>query len=609
MTQDRQLLSSFDHLQSGSRRTPRDQLARVLAILALLCVLTLIITDEEGEKLSTVKVSTIQKIDSFKQYLQGDGEGNVSDEAGFSDEEAETVLPVFDASLSATSYDPADFPTHSKMYIEKRRVTAIVAGSQKCGTSALAAYLSSHPSIQFSRVKEVHHFDIDKNFKKGLKKYNAQWPIGPGDPDFEGQLEELRKDPDFKEEEVIYDQVGVAKSKASTPVQRYGVRAEATPYYIASNVACERIAKTFDSADDDYRMIVMIREPTERAWSEYQMETRRIEDDAKNREVLEKHATSMFSCYAQYKLPLFAQGKRLDADGLQKYEECLPEEITEQPKHKKVERTLATVMNKGRGGGVKALKTATKANTLAKQVNQCWEPAVPSDADAFMELVDTITKGDTFIKDEMTEQDIRRQIKIKLENGVLFKLGCLGEKFFEKLESPDNAFRSDMISHQTCKLANKNYDETSLSSITSFVNTCYRTPSKGITKQFLYRSLFAPQLQRCMDQGIDPSKIFLIDSETFKTSPREIMTELHKFIGVEDFDYDFDTPEEVHKQINKRFPSFEFTTGWRFDGSTVEMPEKIKNDVAKFMKPFNLLLQKMMKKGTMKGARSFSFEN
>ena len=33
--------------------------------------------------------------------------------------------------------------------------TVIVVGAQKCGTSAMAAYLSSHPQVAFSTVKET----------------------------------------------------------------------------------------------------------------------------------------------------------------------------------------------------------------------------------------------------------------------------------------------------------------------------------------------------------------------------------------------------------------------------------------------------------------------
>ena len=56
---------------------------------------------------------------------------------------------------------------------------------------------------------------------------------------------------------------------------KYGIRAEATPYYIASAKACERIAATFNTTQDDYRLVMMVRDSTKRAWSEYQMEVRR----------------------------------------------------------------------------------------------------------------------------------------------------------------------------------------------------------------------------------------------------------------------------------------------------------------------------------------------
>jgi len=36
---------------------------------------------------------------------------------------------------------------------DKKLMTLIVAGFQKCGTSVMAAYLSSHPEIAFSRIK------------------------------------------------------------------------------------------------------------------------------------------------------------------------------------------------------------------------------------------------------------------------------------------------------------------------------------------------------------------------------------------------------------------------------------------------------------------------
>ena len=50
---------------------------------------------------------------------------------------------------------PANATLSEHMISQKRRLTVIVVGSQKCGTSALAAYLTAHPDIVFSTMKEV----------------------------------------------------------------------------------------------------------------------------------------------------------------------------------------------------------------------------------------------------------------------------------------------------------------------------------------------------------------------------------------------------------------------------------------------------------------------
>jgi len=47
-------------------------------------------------------------------------------------------------------------------------VDFLIAGTQKGGTTALAAYLRAHPDLCLPEVKETHFFDNDKNFK-GLR--------------------------------------------------------------------------------------------------------------------------------------------------------------------------------------------------------------------------------------------------------------------------------------------------------------------------------------------------------------------------------------------------------------------------------------------------------
>jgi hypothetical protein len=52
------------------------------------------------------------------------------------------------------------------------KVNFLGVGAQKAGTSALDAYLRTHPALCMARVKEVHLFDDDQNFfKRALGGY------------------------------------------------------------------------------------------------------------------------------------------------------------------------------------------------------------------------------------------------------------------------------------------------------------------------------------------------------------------------------------------------------------------------------------------------------
>lgn len=51
----------------------------------------------------------------------------------------------------------------------------IVIGGQKCGTTSLHYYLSRHPEIFMSRVKELNFFLANRNWSKGVGWYEAQF--------------------------------------------------------------------------------------------------------------------------------------------------------------------------------------------------------------------------------------------------------------------------------------------------------------------------------------------------------------------------------------------------------------------------------------------------
>ena len=52
----------------------------------------------------------------------------------------------------------------------------IIIGGARCGTSSLYQYLKRHPQVLLPHKKELHFFDQDLNFQKGVNWYLAQFP-------------------------------------------------------------------------------------------------------------------------------------------------------------------------------------------------------------------------------------------------------------------------------------------------------------------------------------------------------------------------------------------------------------------------------------------------
>ena len=55
--------------------------------------------------------------------------------------------------------------------------SALIIGAAKCGTGTLLEFISVHPNVVGDCYKEVHYFNLDKNFKKGTEWYRRQLPF------------------------------------------------------------------------------------------------------------------------------------------------------------------------------------------------------------------------------------------------------------------------------------------------------------------------------------------------------------------------------------------------------------------------------------------------
>ena len=112
----------------------------------------------------------------------------------------------------------------------------VIAGAQKCGTSALAHFLSQHPEIGMASPKEAHMFDSPR--------YSRDWSPSQIDARYRPCFEHC-------------------------PGVR--IRGEATPIYLF----LPEIARELARYNPELRVIVLLREPVERAISQFYMEKER----------------------------------------------------------------------------------------------------------------------------------------------------------------------------------------------------------------------------------------------------------------------------------------------------------------------------------------------
>ena len=118
----------------------------------------------------------------------------------------------------------------------------MVIGAQRCGTTSLYSYLVQHPLILPSFKKEVHFFD--HNYHRGTLWYKAFFPS-------------------------IF-QLIIKQKENGLASHRSMLTGEATPYYFFHPLAPKRIARILPNV----KLIVLLRNPIDRAFSHYNHEVR-----------------------------------------------------------------------------------------------------------------------------------------------------------------------------------------------------------------------------------------------------------------------------------------------------------------------------------------------
>jgi len=121
----------------------------------------------------------------------------------------------------------------------------LIIGAQKCGTTFLYHLLAQHPLVQFAASKELHFFDV--HFDLGVEWYRQCFP---------------------------------------RPVWKDGrktITGEATPGYLFYPSVPEKMAEVVPQA----RLIALLRNPVERAYSHHQQATRKGKESLSFEEAIE----------------------------------------------------------------------------------------------------------------------------------------------------------------------------------------------------------------------------------------------------------------------------------------------------------------------------------
>ena len=119
----------------------------------------------------------------------------------------------------------------------------LVIGVKRGGTTSLQQYLTAHPDVLEPKAAKASHY-FDANFDKGWSWYVGHFPLQHS-------------------------------MDAQRAAGRSVVVGEASPYYCFHPLALDRIAARLP----DVRLIIVLRDPVERAWSHFAYETARGNED------------------------------------------------------------------------------------------------------------------------------------------------------------------------------------------------------------------------------------------------------------------------------------------------------------------------------------------
>lgn len=161
--------------------------------------------------------------------------------------------------------------------LSRVRPSVFLVGAQKAGTTSLQALLVKHPDVLAPRTKELAFFHRDPEYSLGVEHYLRNFPIGRA-------------------------------------LRRRKVTLDATPAYLYYPECPLRI----HNFEPEARIIIILRDPIERAFSAWNMYRSMIENDSP---VLRKRLSRANVDTRHYWLPFLEAGRWIS------FTECIEQEL------------------------------------------------------------------------------------------------------------------------------------------------------------------------------------------------------------------------------------------------------------------------------------------
>ncbi|MCW3086369.1 MAG: sulfotransferase domain protein [Bacteroidetes bacterium] len=158
----------------------------------------------------------------------------------------------------------------------RMRPSLFIAGAQKAGTTSLAGYLSNIPGVIPPHEKEISYFNNDQRFRLGDNWYRS------------------------------FFATNFVKNKLEKKTGILHITYDATANYFEEIKAAERIKKF----NPDAKVIVVLRNPVDRAWSHYKMAVKYGFEKNTFRDALDEEAERILSNTAEHNFAFQRLGYR-----------------------------------------------------------------------------------------------------------------------------------------------------------------------------------------------------------------------------------------------------------------------------------------------------------